>query len=796
VHRDRGWLVTIGILAITYFAAARLGLTLAVVHPSATPVWPPTGIALASILLLGFRVWPGIFLGAFLANMATAGTVWTSLGIAAGNTLEGLVGAYLVTKYARGVEAFDRPHDIFKFGLLAATLGTTVSATMGVTSLALGGVARWSDFGPIWSTWWLGDAAGALVVAPLLILWSRRPGLRWGREQTLERLVFLLALLAVAWVVFSGLFTFVYATVPFLVWAAFRFGRRDTMTVIALLSVLAIWATLRGLGPFVGATPNNSLLLLQAFMGITTMVMLPLAAVVTERTRAEEDRKRLNDALQRERNILQEVLARVPTAVVLTWGPEHGIQYANEHAARLIGSPGLLSGRTAREAFSGALAVVPETLDRVFNMGESVRLEEVAIIAEPSSNPQESHHYTFTLTRVPGPHGGSGGVLVVGADMTNEVRSRRWLEQKLATEHYIAGTLQRSLLPARLPDIAGLPVAAHYAPATPEAVGGDWYDVLVLPDGRVGLAIGDVAGRGVGAAAIMGRLRHALRAYAAEGHGPGELLGLLGDLMEADEMATVFYLIVDPVTWTAHYASAGHPPALAIEPNGHTRFLEGSGLPLGARFQRGYKEHRAAVEPNTVLILYTDGLVEDTDVGIEEGLRRLEQAAGASLKGSWNDLPKRITALALQGRTPRDDVAILTLQVGVLDPGRLHMRLPAVPSSLPQIRHTFRRWLGQTKTDPDDVFAVLVAVGEACTNVIEHAYGPGDAALEVEGTLVGGQISIAVRDNGAWRTPRDGAHGGRGLHVMQRLMDNVEIQAGTGGTTVRLSRRVRQKVEA
>src|SRR2546430_4443561 len=155
------------ILAAIYFAAAKLGLRLAFYHPSSTPVWPPTGIALASILLLGYRAGPGIFLGAFLANLTTYGTVWTSLSIAAGNTLEGLVGTYLVNKYANSSKVFDHPRDIFKFALLAAILSTAVSATIGVTSLALGGFARGADYRLILLTWGLRGAHRTPTLGPL-----------------------------------------------------------------------------------------------------------------------------------------------------------------------------------------------------------------------------------------------------------------------------------------------------------------------------------------------------------------------------------------------------------------------------------------------------------------------------------------------------------------------------------------------------------------------------------------------------------------------------------------------------
>src|SRR6266446_2368297 len=192
------------LLAAVYFAAAKIGLALAFVHASATAVWPPTGIALAANLVWGYRVWPGILLGAFLVNVTTEGTIATSLGIAVGNTLEGLTGAYLVNRFARGREAFERAQDIARYTFLAGMVSTAVAATVGVTSLTLGGFARWSDFGGIWFTWWLGDAVGALVVAPLLILWTRPP--RRGRDgrRLRESLLLLAGLAAVGSIVFGG----------------------------------------------------------------------------------------------------------------------------------------------------------------------------------------------------------------------------------------------------------------------------------------------------------------------------------------------------------------------------------------------------------------------------------------------------------------------------------------------------------------------------------------------------------------------------------------------------------------
>src|SRR5690349_712252 len=173
-------------LAAVYFIAGKLGLKLAFVNASATPVWPCTGIALAALVLLGYDVWPAILASSFLVNLTTAGTAATAIGIAVGNTLEGMAGAYLVNRFARGRRAFDRPQDVFAFPVFAAIGSTAVGATVGVTTLALTGFAHWAEYGAIWWTWWLGDAVGDLVVAPALLLWAVAPRVRWNRAQWIE----------------------------------------------------------------------------------------------------------------------------------------------------------------------------------------------------------------------------------------------------------------------------------------------------------------------------------------------------------------------------------------------------------------------------------------------------------------------------------------------------------------------------------------------------------------------------------------------------------------------------------
>src|SRR5438045_4641055 len=268
----------IGLLTLLYFIAGKFGLMLAFLHKSASPVWPPAGIALAALLVLGYRVWPAIFVGAFLVNVTTAGNIFTSLGIASGNTLEALCGAWLVNKLANGARVFDRPQDVFKFAL-AALISTTLAPTFGVSSLAIGGFAQWSNYWPIWLTWWLGDASGVLVVAPLLILWSVTSSQRnWNRAQAIEVTILLLLLVALAETVFGGWFPISarnypisFICGPIVIWTAFRFTQRETATGIFVLSAIALWGTLHDFGPFILQTENQSLLMLHSWTAALTL---------------------------------------------------------------------------------------------------------------------------------------------------------------------------------------------------------------------------------------------------------------------------------------------------------------------------------------------------------------------------------------------------------------------------------------------------------------------------------------------------------------------------------------------
>src|SRR5438046_10605931 len=273
-------------LAAVYFFAAKLGLRFAYINSSVTTVWPPAGIALAAFVLLGYRVWPAILGAAFLANVTTTGGGLRAIGTATGNTAEGLLGSYLVNRFARGGRVFDRVGDILRFTARAALVSTIVSASIGVTSLAVGGLMSWADAPRVWLTWWLGDAVGDIVIAPALILWiGVKPAPRWNRAQFLEALALAAVTALVTFAMFGGLFPSRHYPLtvllwPVLIWVAFRFNPREATAAIVIVSAIAIGRTLQGVGPFSIYTANERLVLLQVWTGITAVTSLVLAAVV------------------------------------------------------------------------------------------------------------------------------------------------------------------------------------------------------------------------------------------------------------------------------------------------------------------------------------------------------------------------------------------------------------------------------------------------------------------------------------------------------------------------------------
>jgi integral membrane sensor domain MASE1 len=282
------------IVAGLYFVAAKVGLSLAVLNASVSPVWPPTGVAIALVLWLGYRATPGVLLGALFANfLLTDVSLAAAVGISAGNTLEAVCAVYLVRRFVGANNPFHRAIDVLRFVIFAAMLSTTLSATIGNLSLCLSGAAPWNNFGWLWLTWWSGDAVGALIVTPLILSWVEKPIQRWRGWRRAEAVFLLILMFVASATVYTNFFPNLtqarpwgHVTIPLLLWAAFRFGPRGVATAMAVLSATAIWGTTHGHGAFAIYNTNDGLLFLQAYIGNLAITMLSLAAIVTERRQA------------------------------------------------------------------------------------------------------------------------------------------------------------------------------------------------------------------------------------------------------------------------------------------------------------------------------------------------------------------------------------------------------------------------------------------------------------------------------------------------------------------------------
>jgi anti-sigma regulatory factor (Ser/Thr protein kinase) len=306
--------------------------------------------------------------------------------------------------------------------------------------------------------------------------------------------------------------------------------------------------------------------------------------------------------------------------------------------------------------------------------------------------------------------------------------------------------------------------------------------------------MGDVVSRGVRAASVMGQLRNALRAYALDGRRPVEVLERLHALLrslERREMATLVYMVLDPAALSYTLSSAGHPPPLVVSPDGRVCLIEdGRGPPLGAVADPGYVEESGVVCPGATLLLYTDGLVERRDMWIDEGIAKLTAAAGQAAELDPPALVDRLLTTLVPPGGGEDDVALLAVGLTPISRDRVALRLPAEPHVLTSLRRTLRQWLEGLGADEIETYDVLVAVTEAAANAIEHAYGPIDAAFDVEAEASDeGEVIVVVRDKGRWRPPR-GHNRGRGTLLMQELMDHFEVSTSEEGTVVRMRRRV------
>jgi PAS domain S-box-containing protein len=807
--------VSMVILAAVYYVAARLSLRVALVEQNITPLWPPTGIALASFLIFGSRLWPGVAIGAFLVNLPITSSPAAAAVTATGNTLAPLVAATLLARMGFR-PALDRLRDAIALVFVGALLSMTISATIGVGVLVATGSIASDDLLSAWSVWWAGDAMGVLVFAPFLLTLRpiRVPRPRsWRRA--LEASVLGIALLATTVAVLSAPPSLLFIVLPLIGWAAWRFQQRGAAPAALVVSVLATLAAVDQRGPFAEGTLLDRMLTLQAFNAAVAFTSFLFAALVAERMRdraalstwaseletrvdertdelkqandhlaAEvEERRRVESELRRSQAQLGDAqeLARVGSyewdiaTGVVTWSDEmyriHGFEpqefpVTYERAVELVPPPDRLRIR--------------QNVERALQRKD----RRVADIDYPIELPDGTTRVLSGKARVAYERGEPVTMLGTVQDITE----RREYER----EHRIAETLQRALLPKELPRSSSLDLAARYVPAEAGLdCGGDWYDVIELRNGKVALVIGDVIGHGLQAATVMGQLRLALRAYALEGHPPEIVVSNIDALVQQlhpDGMATLLYIELDAGASTATIVCAGHPPPLVSTADGGVDFLDvAADRALGVDTFAAFASHVRQVARGSTLVLYTDGLVDRRDLPIADGLPRLRTAVEEVGEAHVEDLCDRLLE-ALVPKDVSDDVAILAAHL-VAEPAACEIVIPADPAQLSSVRARLSRWLDAARVGGEDRNQIVLACSEACANAIEHAYREQGGDVQIRGTIDAGDVEIVVRDRGRWRSPRNDDRG-RGLNVMRACMDNVVVEPTAQGTVVRMRRSI------
>jgi anti-sigma regulatory factor (Ser/Thr protein kinase) len=384
----------------------------------------------------------------------------------------------------------------------------------------------------------------------------------------------------------------------------------------------------------------------------------------------------------------------------------------------------------------------------------------------------------------------AGGVSIVSWRLNEEMREQTRDESHRRVEaEAVAATLQRGLRPDRLPVLSEGAVAARYLPAESREIGGDWYDVVSLPDSRVALTLGDVAGHGVSAASQMGALRHAVRAYAQEGYSPAQVTRRVDRYFQG-EFATFLYLVFDAVEGELQFANAGHLPPLMIAPDGEARFLSQSlSVPLGLEQDARFDERIVDFPPGSVVLAYTDGLIERRTEGIDEQLERLRAAVAGPLGDPGEACERALAAFPPDGS---DDVAVLAFQAGWI--GSEAFDVVNDPTALASARARLRRWLADVGADDRVAYDLVLAADEALTNAIMHS--GSDRPAQVELTCVDATARITVRDFGRWENDADRPDHGRGLLLVDALTDSAEVTRSERGTTVTLSRRLSERAPA
>ena len=532
--------------------------------------------------------------------------------------------------------------------------------------------------------------------------------------------------------------------------------------------------------------------------------------------------RRVGDA-----EVVRDAFESMPVLVAALEGPEHRMVAANSAYRAFAGRPDFI-GKPARQVFPDiAGQQLFELLDRVYASGEPVTAREWRIqLDRDGDDAQDEVYLDFSATPWRAADGGVRGILVVQTDVTDRVRERGaaldsavTAERRYQAARGIVTTLQQALLPAALPVLPGVQLAARYLVAgQDQAAGGDWFDAIPLPDGTVALVVGDVVGHGVAASVAMGQLRAVLTERLTAQPALAVVLDQVDTFAarnHALRAATLCLVLLNPGTGQLQYATCGHPAPLAIGTDGSARYLAPTGMgPLGSRVGSRAAPAPASelLAPGETVFLYSDGLIERPGRTMAEALAELATVAGDAAAnrvlpaGAAASKPERICQLTVELLTRTgyaDDVTVLAAQRRDSPVPPLALERPAVRDSLAPMREAFTSWLDSFGPMEEDRQSLEVAVSEAVTNAIEHAYPAGRAGPVwlVAIVLPDGSLEVNVADRGRWQEPGTADDGrGHGLLVIGQLTDEMKVRhpprsaaepSGARGTTVMIRHRLR-----
>jgi integral membrane sensor domain MASE1/anti-sigma regulatory factor (Ser/Thr protein kinase) len=750
------------VVASAYVLFAKIGLSLAFTFKQVTAVWPPTGIALAALLLGGYRLWPGVFLGALAANAYIDEPIYTIVGIAAGNTLAPVVGTYLL-RFFRFDRTFSRVRDVAVFVLFGSVAAMTISATNGALQLALAHLTPWSSFGTAWRLWWVGDAAGVLLVAPFILTWrdARRDGIVQGDASAIELTILVVATLGFSVLEFFGKIPMAFPLYPFVVWAALRAGIRPTIALMVVVSGFALWATSHGSGPFNTLSVEQRVTGFILYTAVLSITGLVLSALTAERRSALVQMQ----AAERRFQVLAETLPQI----VWTADRAGTIDWFNQRWYQFAGQDGLLSG-------------VPDW-ENLIAAGQPFERELRLRRADGVSR--------WFLLRAEPMRDGRGSIVRWYGTHTDIDDQRRALERTSR----IATTLQSAFLPQSLPEHPHLRFDALYLTAGQEVlIGGDWYDAFAVPGGRIVVSIGDVTGHGLNAAVSAGRIRQSIVATAIDIHDPAEILTRVNRLLQFHDstVATALVAIIEPDTFVLRYASAGHPSPIHAGTTTKARVLPHGSLPLGVSHTPDYRSNTVSLMQDDVMVFYTDGITEfQRDIDAAE--RALQHATDAVAASPSLRPAERIRRAVLGNDAPSDDAVLVVLRVAPAsetdeheEEANLHRSWSFHSShaySAHHARHEVMHFIQELASGDEELFTAELIVGEILANTVEHA--PGLVSMEIDWSDMAPIVTVVDTGPGLERfaahLPDDAlTEDGRGLYLVQTLARDVCIESDRG----------------